>query len=132
MIQQQGAPLVATSWLLDHHQPRLWDKPTSLPLLSSEHLVQLRGRLGLCPRPLSPDRQSHSVPPAPVCTHILQPSDVLLHDLTRIVVERHLTEVCGQERNGPWRKRANFGELVDGVLGHDARRVGWAEAIEGL
>lgn len=72
------------------------------------------------------------MPSSSVCTHILQPSNVLLHEFPRVVVERHLTELGGQKGDGSGGQGADFGELVDGVLRHDASRLCRTEAVKGL
>jgi len=43
----------------------------------------------LCPCPLAAHRQSHGVPSAPVCAHILQSLYVLLHLSPQVVLNLH-------------------------------------------
>ena len=50
--------------------------PYSSPPL---HLIQLRRRTRLRPRPLAPHGQPHRVPPPPILAHVPQPRNILLH-----------------------------------------------------
>lgn len=67
-----------------------------------------------------------------VAAHILQPSDILLHQSPRICFDCHLGELGCDGGDGPRGQSADFGEFVNRVFGHDAGRCGRAQRIEGL
>lgn len=86
----------------------------------------------LSPRPLSSHRQSHSMSPSAVASHVLQPLDVILHLFPQLILDFHGGQLgcyCG---DGSRRKsiQSSSGENVE--LGEDARGLKMSDAIEAL
>lgn len=75
----------------------------------------------LCPRPLSPHRQSHRMPPPPVRAHVPQPLDVVLQLPPRVVLQRHLRQLARQVVNLLLGQRAHARRIVDVEARHQFR-----------
>lgn len=58
--------------------------------------------------------------PTPVATHVLEALDVLSHNLSRVVLDRHGRQFGCEGGDGLGRQGSDFGEGMDGVLGEDS------------
>ena len=96
------------------------------------HPVEVPGGLYLVPRLLSAHRQAHGVPPALHCADVPQPLDVVLHQLPRVVLDRHGRQLGRQRRDGPLRQGADLHHGVQAVLGEDPRGFLGSEGVECL
>lgn len=58
--------------------------------------------------------------PAPITSHISQPSNVIPHLPLRIVLNRHIRQFRSDLRNGALWDVPDFGKWVDGEFGDNA------------
>lgn len=90
------------------------------PLSKTLDPVEPVGRSVLIARALAPHRQAHGVSPTTVRTHILQSLDVILHNLARVVLDRHGGQLCRELKDRLGRERLDALAWKDGEFGHDA------------
>jgi hypothetical protein len=72
------------------------------------------------------------VPSPPICAHVFQTSDVLLHLSPQIVLNLHVRELGGKVQDGRVLQTADLRPRVDVEPSHDALRNLGADAEEAL
>lgn len=90
------------------------------PLSKTLHPVEPVGRSILVARTLAPHRQAHGMSSTTVRAHILQPLDVILHNLARVVLNRHSGQLGRKLEDRLGGKRLDALAWEDGEFGHDA------------
>lgn len=95
------------------------------------YLVQLIRRCVLRSCPLAPHRQAHSMPLAPVRTHVPQSRNVIPQLPPQFVFDSHTREHGCQVQHLLISKRAKFCRGVDVLARHYVRGDEGADAVEG-